>query len=157
MREIAREMINIFGPMLVFAFIESSRPIRDEKASIRDRRDRINYWAQNAIPIEAMFEEFTRVFNCKRDVRLDYKEKKIKIEYKKTQNYSKPPNEMEESEANECLEMLQKSVPDIYNDLTRARENLFEYLEKKKKEGNTSLTQFRIEKQFPQAQMSKYY
>ena len=99
--------------MMVFAFIESSRPIRDEKASIRDRRDRINHSAQIAIPIEAMFEEFTRVLNWKRDVRLDYKEKKIKIEYKKTQNDSKPPNEMEESEANECLEMLQKSVPDI--------------------------------------------
>ena len=73
-----REMINIFGAMMVFAFIESSRPIRDEKASIRDRRDRINYWAQNTIPIEAMFEAFTMVFNWKREVRLDYKGKENK-------------------------------------------------------------------------------
>jgi hypothetical protein len=132
-----RETINIFGAMMVFAFIQSSMPIIDKKAIKRDRHDMIKYWALNSIPVEAMFWAFTQVFNLKREM------------FKKTKDKSKPEIEMEESEAKECLAMLQKCVPDIFQDLKSVGENFFEYLEKKRKKGNMTVQQFLREKHMP--------
>jgi len=130
------------GAIMVFAFIESRLPTIDKRMSVRDKRDWINYWAHNAIPIELMFEAFTMVFNWKRDTKID-KQGRKSIGDTKTHDESKPSNEMEQSEVDKCLDMLQKCVPDIYKDLIKAKEDFFEYLKNK---GKMSMGQFLFEK-----------
>ena len=62
------KMINIFGAITLFVFIEAAKPFKDKfnfenkKNGFLDRRDYIKYWALNAIPLKSMFEAFTLVF-----------------------------------------------------------------------------------------------
>ena len=84
-----QDMVNIFGAILMFIFIEASRPFHDTdprtqdeniKPRIKDRTDRqglINYWVNNAIPIEWMFRAFTMVFNWKRSEQIQKRRERI--------------------------------------------------------------------------------
>lgn len=155
-------MVNIFGAILMFTYIEASRPFHDTdsrtqdkniKPRIKDRTDRqglINYWVNNAIPIEWMFRAFTMVFNWKvseqSQKRRERIQKGIELPEPPPADYDRSGNEMEQSQVDQCLDMLKKSFPDIYKDLIRAKDNFFEYLEKKGKENGLTLSQFQIQK-----------
>ena len=66
--ESMKDMINAFGTIMMFAFIEASRPSTDRvKAKGKgiisnDRYDLIQSWALNAVPIGHMFRAFYLVF-----------------------------------------------------------------------------------------------
>jgi hypothetical protein len=57
------DMITRFGAIIIFNFIEASRPFEDKKMSARDRDDLVEYWAQNSVPLSSMFDAFRMIFN----------------------------------------------------------------------------------------------
>ena len=57
------DMITRFGAIIMFNFIEASRPFEDKKMSTRDRDDLVEYWAQKSVPLSSMFDAFRRIFN----------------------------------------------------------------------------------------------
>ena len=101
------EMIQRFGVLIMFIFIQASRPFEDNSNTVSDRDVLVEYWAKKAIPLDRMFGVFSLVFNMSlaklRNIKLDWK------------NRSK--NEMTQSQLDECLGMLERSYPELYNDL----------------------------------------
>jgi hypothetical protein len=106
-------LIRRFGAMIIYVFIEASRPFEDKKMTKTDREDLVNYWAENAIPISEMFYAFTMGFNWKHAE----KAKKDPYDLDRIGRKNKPYNEMEKSQIDECLEMLKNVCPDIFDDL----------------------------------------
>ena len=51
------------GAIIIFNFIEASRPFEDKKMSARDRDDLVEYWAQKSVPLSSMFDAFRMIFN----------------------------------------------------------------------------------------------
>ena len=138
-----QKLASIFGAIIMFVFIESSRPFQDKvkgrgkdkdkdkgivrKYGYKDRHELVDYWANNAIPIELMFREFTTIFTRKmpeiikhkpnitaKDLPIEEIENEIEIE-------NKPDNEMTEKQVNDCLLMLEESYPEIYEELIDSR------------------------------------
>jgi hypothetical protein len=121
------ELIKKFGAIIIFIFIEASRPLEDKFMTIRDRNDLVEYWAKRAIPLDQMFSTFWTVFNLllgKKFRMSDIKPTDWKREYDFKFLKSKPKNEMPESQINECLKMLEKSCPDIYEELAKHKKSL---------------------------------
>ena len=104
------EMIGRFGVLIMFIFIEASRPFEDKSKSARDRDALVEYWAKKAIPLDRMFGAFWAVFNMS----LAKLRKTKPIDW---ENHSK--NEMEQSQIDECLRMLERSYPELYKDLEK--------------------------------------
>ncbi len=109
------DMIIRFGAIIMFNFIEASRPFADKKMIMRDRDDLVEYWAQNSIPLSSMFESFTIFFNWR------LAEKMRGDKSIPSKSYENPVKEMEQSQIDECLKMLESCCPDIYKDLTKHR------------------------------------
>ncbi len=107
------DLIKRFGAIIMYIFIEASRPFEDKKMTNADREDLVEYWMQNAVPLSRMFNAFTMGFNWKYA-------KKIKQDPFAEDIYGskdKPYNEMERPQIDECLEMLKSACPDIFDDL----------------------------------------
>jgi hypothetical protein len=96
------DMITRFGAIIMFNFIEASRPFEDKKMTARDRDDLVEYWAQNSVPLSSMFDAFRAIFNSRPN-----------------EPYIKPVNEMEQPKIEECLKMLEKCCSNVYNDLAK--------------------------------------
>jgi hypothetical protein len=137
-----QKLATIFGAIIMFVFIESSRPFQDkvkgrgkDKGTMtrrygygyKDRRQLVDYWANNAIPVELMFRVFTNIFTRRmteimrhkppitaKDLPIEEIENEIEIE-------NKPDNEMTEKQVYECLQMLEESYPEIYKELIDSR------------------------------------
>ena len=97
------DLITRFGAIIMYIFIEASKPFEDKRMSIADREDLVKYWAKNAIPFSQMFYTFTEIFNSK---------------YAKVSK-NKPYNEMEKSQTDECIKFLESICPDIFKDLAK--------------------------------------
>jgi hypothetical protein len=96
------DMITRFGAIIMFNFIEASRPFVDKKMTKRDRDDLVEYWAQNSVPLRSMFDIFRMTFNWRPDKSRD-----------------KPAYEMDQTQIDECLKMLEKCCPNIYKELAK--------------------------------------
>lgn len=126
-----KNMVELFGVIMIYLFIEASRPFQDKlkgknkSMSNRDREDLVQYWANNAIPIGQMFYAFTMVFNWKAPDRRILGDKLVP-----RKSYDDPPGEMEQSQIDKCLRMLEHSYPDVYKDLVNAKDKFYEKLAK---------------------------
>lgn len=101
LEECTSDLIRRFGAIVVFAFIEASRPFEDKALSLRDRGHLVHYWAQNAVPLYQMFNYFQAILG----------NDKIHI----------PTSEIEKPRINEILKALENSNPDLYKDLLLVR------------------------------------
>ena len=128
-----KNLVNIFGVIMMFVFIESSRPFtdkvtdkgKDKTMSVRDREDLVDYWANNAIPIEQMFRAFKFIFTRNMAERMRHKPV-LDVE-------QKTYNEMTEEQVNESLTMLEQTYPDIYKHLIAAKEKFMSQIKKDQK------------------------
>jgi hypothetical protein len=122
-----KTMIEIFGSILVFAFIEASKPFQDKlkgrskKMEYEDRNALVTYWALNSIPLDYMFRTFTSTFNFR----------SLPLEEQRTKPLSpflsgEPRNEMEQFQIDQCFSMLKENYPDIYKDLVNVRNRFYE-------------------------------
>lgn len=103
------EFIRRIGAIIVFIFIEASRPFKDDSMKPNDMDDLVEYWTKNAVPIPSMLLAFRTVFNwVLRDKR---------VREGKTSLTGRSWSQMEQSQVSECLRMLENSCPDIYKDL----------------------------------------
>ena len=127
--ESMKDMIIAFGTIMMFAFIEASRPFTDKVKgkgmSSRDRDDLVRYWASNAIPIESMFQIFNLVFT-RRIGEID--SPKPVTNPNKVQKGSY--DELTEDQVKECHKMLRHIYPDIYESLKSAREKFINEISK---------------------------
>jgi hypothetical protein len=132
-KESMKNMINAFGAIMMFAFIEASRPFVDKVkgkgiSSTKDKDDLVQYWASKAIPIEMMFQAFNWVFTRQ----LSEIDLRIPIDLKKPAKVLKGPyNEMTEDQVKECHMMLRKIYPDIYEGLKSARKKFVDEINQK--------------------------
>jgi hypothetical protein len=125
-----KNLSSIFGAVIMFVFIESSRPFTDKvkpkpkdkglmsrrRYGYKHRRDLVDYWANNAIPIELMFRDFTNIFTRKMSEIMRHKPPIV------AKDTELPDNEMtDENQVNECLKMLKDSYPEIYEELMDSR------------------------------------
>jgi hypothetical protein len=119
-----RKLIEAFGAIIVFVFIEASRPFQDKlkgkgkNMNYKDRNDLVYHWALNSIPFDFMFRTFVSVFN-----------------YKLQEGKSMPPalkvtgesrEEMTDLQVRECLDMLENNYPDVYQELVNAKNKFYE-------------------------------
>ncbi len=101
------DLIKRFGAIMMFIFIEASRPFQDKRMNNHDRDDLVDHWAKNAIPLNEMFSAFKIIFNWRS---LERKHGDITLR----KSYKRPANEMEQTQVEECLLMLERACPDIY-------------------------------------------
>jgi hypothetical protein len=119
-----KRMIETFGAIILFAFIEASRKVHDKPGNLknekdyRDRNNLVLHWAMNSVPLDFMFRTFASVFN-----------------YRTAPGIPIPPiekpdglarDEMNELQIRECLSMLEKNYPDMYKDLVNAKKTFYE-------------------------------
>jgi hypothetical protein len=107
------DLIRRFGAMILYIFIEASRPFEDKRMTKGNREDLVNYWAEKAVPVSRMFHAFTMGFNWKYAT----KTKKDPFDLDRVGRKGKPYNEMDETQIQECLAMLKNVCPDIFDDL----------------------------------------
>jgi len=128
-------MLEAFGAIMMFTFIEASKPFTSKKAkrkdmTLKDRDELVKYWAINGVPVESMFQLFNLTFAQelgKVDSR-KYGELGFKVPVPK--NVQKGLYyEMPDDQFNECLSMLKRSYPD-YNDLESAKNKFMNEINK---------------------------
>jgi hypothetical protein len=104
------DMIRRFGTIMMFIFIEASRPFQDKRMSSHDKDELVGYWAKNAVPLNEMFSAFKIIFNWRS---LERKHDHTTL-YKSNDS---PANEMTQKQVEECLRMLESACPDIYKEI----------------------------------------
>ncbi len=119
-----KRMVEAFGAIMIFAFIEASRPFQDKLKGLernkdhKDRNDLVLYWAMNSVPLDFMFRTFASVFNHKLSAG------------KPLPGIMKPNgaarDEMNDLQIRECLDMFEKSYPDTYKNLIDAKNRFYE-------------------------------
>lgn len=119
-----RRMVETFGAIILFAFIEASRQFQDnlkwvkDQKYYKDRNDLVLFWAMNSVPLDFMFRTFASVFNYKT------------APGKPLPSIAKPNgtarDEMDDLQIRECLDMLEKNYPDIFKDLVCAKNRFYE-------------------------------
>ena len=92
------EFIRKWGALMMFIFIEAVRPFEDKSLSLRDRADLVRYWVKNALPLDEMFLTFQTLGS---------------------QNHL--TGEMEESDIKQIHNAFEKTYPDLYKILMKAR------------------------------------
>ncbi len=124
-----KKMLEMFGAILMFVFIEASRPFQDKLKGKRktmtnkDRNDLVKHWALNSIPLDFMFSTFNSTFNFRSLIYRGRKETKRLSPF----SYSaEPRREMEQFQVDECLDMLRRINPDIYHALASAKNRFYE-------------------------------
>jgi hypothetical protein len=58
-----REMMTRLGVFMTMMFIEASKPFKDKTLNEWDRKALVDYWIQNAIPIDSMFRNVLHIMN----------------------------------------------------------------------------------------------
>ena len=119
-----RKMLEMFGAILMFVFIEASRPFHDKlkgkgkMMTYKDRNELVKHWAINSIPLDFMFSTFASVFNHKLSVG------------KPLPGIMKPNgaarDEMNDLQIGECLDMLRRIYPDVYNALANTKNRFYQ-------------------------------
>jgi hypothetical protein len=119
-----RQMVETFGAIILFAFIEASRQFQDNLKWVKDqkyykaRNDLVLFWAMNSVPLDFMFRTFASVFN--------YKTAPGKPLPAIVKPNGTARDEMDDLQIRECLDMLEKNYPDIYKDLAYAKNRFYE-------------------------------
>ena len=119
-----RKMLEMFGAILIFVFIEASRPFHDKlkgkgkMMTDKDRNDLVKHWALNSIPLDFMFRTFISAFNYRMSPA-----KPFPAALKRT---GETRDEMNELQIRECFDMLRRNCPDVYNDLANAKDRFYE-------------------------------
>jgi hypothetical protein len=119
-----RNMMEAFGAILMFVFIEASRPFQDKLKGVgkrmdyKDRNDLVSHWALNSIPFNYMLSTFMSVFN--------YQLQDGKPSPGIMKPTGEPRDEMSDKEIQNYLVMLEKNYPDLYKDLVTAKKRFYE-------------------------------
>jgi hypothetical protein len=105
------ELIQRFGALVVYSFIEGARPFEDNSLNVYERDRLVESWIQNAIPIQDMFIYFHSIFS-KRDI----SEYDPEIE---------PMNELDNETIGILAQTLKKKYPKIYENMYYTRLGVF--------------------------------
>jgi len=107
--EIMKEFVMDIGALMVFTFIEASRPFEDNSFSARDRNELVQYWVKNAFPTINLFFAFQAYFS----------------EHDRTKRAgAKAPNEIDNLNLKKILEIFERAYPERYKNLLQARKQL---------------------------------
>jgi len=114
--KVMEEYIKRFGFLLVFCFIEASRPFKDKnnKMTPREREHLVKYWINNSVPLREMFGYLRAEFAslAKKYEQLKMKQKHLRIQI---------PSELDDSEINFLSQILKSSNPELYERLMAER------------------------------------
>ena len=100
------ELVRRFGVLLMFCFIEASRPTRQKTMSIRDREDLVSYRIKKSISLRDMYDIFFAVFGY----------------WSHFHDWSKGPmTEMKEYRIRDLLRIMKRSYPDLYSNFIEGK------------------------------------
>ena len=109
-----KDMIHRFGFFMVFMFLEAAKPFEDKSMSLGERHELVDYWVQNAIPINDMYNEFLTTFD-----KWHMMAEKLGAEWAHENiDRSRATNEMDSDSVKDTHELLKKANPALYKILT---------------------------------------
>jgi hypothetical protein len=101
------ELIQRFGALVVYSFIEGARPFEDNSLNVYERDNLVESWIQNAIPIQDMFTYFHSIFSKRNISEYDPETECI--------------NELDNETIGMLVQALKKKYPKIYESMYHTR------------------------------------
>ena len=101
------ELVQRFGALVVYSFIEGARPFEDNSLNAYERDRLVESWIQNAIPIQAMYTYFHAIFSNRNIEEYDPETESM--------------DELDNENIMTLVKALKKKYPYIYENMYRAR------------------------------------